>query len=111
MAISITKSGSSVMGNKRVRWGTGNLGTYVAGGIAVSAANLGLSRRIDHLEVSALGATAAGATSIALKWDRTNGKIQAFHADVDVLGTPQDLAEIPGADRSTLIFNWQAMGV
>ena len=111
MAISITTTSRTVMGNKRVRWGTGNLGTYAATGVAVTAANLGFARRIDHLNLNPVAAANAGTTGVTLKWDRANGKIQAFHADVDVAGTAQDLAEKNAVDISAMIFTWEAIGV
>jgi hypothetical protein len=69
MTVASTSSGV-VFGNKQVRWGTGNLGTYAADGIAVTAAQVGLSS-IDMLVPFPSG-------GYTLDWVQSTGKIRAY---------------------------------
>jgi hypothetical protein len=74
------------MGSKKVRFGTGNLGTYVTSGVSIDAAALkalGL-RRLDHLDLQSLTGDRI------FVYDKTNQKILAYTA----LGTEQTQVDI-----------------
>jgi hypothetical protein len=58
-----------------IRRGTGNLGVYATGGVAVGPKDVFLKRRLGHLKLSP---SSDGSTLFF--WDRANGKIKAFTA-------------------------------
>src|SRR5687768_10900444 len=73
MASSLTinsKSHGVVFGNKQVRYGTGNLGTYAADGIAVTAAQCGLSALDLFYPLPSGGTT--------FDWVASTGKVRAY---------------------------------
>lgn len=72
MGLTITLTGDWLanIGNRMQTNGTGNLGTYATGGIAVTAANLGLGR-IDSLVIDPAG-------GYTFEWVRSTGKIKAY---------------------------------
>jgi hypothetical protein len=107
MAISITISERTVMGNKRVHRGTGNLGTYVADGVPITAADVGL-RRLDHLSVSA-SYDAANDIGTPIGYDATNSKITALYDNG--VAAAAGLADASTDDLSGQIFSWEAWGV
>lgn len=104
----ITIAGRTVMGNKRVNYGTGVLtagANYIANGEPVVPGDFGL-KILDHLEVSTNG---TNALAVPLVWDKANSTILAYESDVD---TDQPLAEVGANDNfSTYIFNWKATGI
>lgn len=100
MASSITLSGDYrvSLGNRIMTMGTGNLGTYAAGGIAVSAAQVGLGR-IESLVVEPVG-------GYVFSYDKANGKVLAYQSDDAV----DPLDEVGSTDISASIFRWTAIG-
>lgn len=105
MASSITIVERGVRNNKLWSRGTGNLGTYAAGGIAITANQVGMAV-IDEFTLPGLGAADAGTTGYVHRWDATNGKMQAFEAGAD--GAPLD--EAGTDDMSAHVFHWEAIG-
>ena len=98
MAATITVSDKGVNGNKRSNSGTGNLGTYATGGIAVGANDCGLSV-MDELDVQPAG-------GYVFEWDKTNGKVKAY-----LSGTAGAVLNQVGAvDLSGVTFRWSARG-
>jgi hypothetical protein len=100
MASSITLSGDWLvsLGNRRMTYGTGNLGTYAAGGVAVTAAQVGLGA-IDDLQVMPAG-------GYVFEYDKTNGKVLAYQSDDAV----DPLDEVGATDISAIIFRFEAVG-
>lgn len=105
MAATITIQDRSVAGNKYVRTGIGNLGTYAAGGVAVTKTDFDLPVSLDYLT---LGPAQDATTAYVLSYDKTNGKIQAFMQSDSDNNLP--LAEVGATDISLLIFRWRAEG-
>lgn len=106
MAASITVEDRYVQGSKNVRTGYGNLGTYAAGGVAVTKAMFELPVSLDTLT---LGLAQDATTAYVLSYDKTNGKIQAF------MQTDSDnnvaLGEVGATDITLLVFRYTAYGV
>jgi hypothetical protein len=100
MASTITLSGDYMtsVGNRIMTHGTGNLGTYSSGGIAVTAAQLGLG------VVEILNLEAAG--GYLFRWDKANGKVMAYQSDDAV----DPLDEVGSTDISAVVFRWNAFG-
>ncbi len=78
MAVSITfdprsQGGLAFSGSEKVRRGTGNLGTYATGGVAITPANF-LLKRLDHLDLQVVGGTHV------MTFDKANMKIKAYSA-------------------------------
>ena len=88
----------SVQGNKVVTHGTGNLGTYAANGIAVTANQVGLGI-IEDLQVHPVD-------GYVFEYDKTNGKVKAYEAGAD--GAALD--EVGVVDLSSNVFRFQATG-
>lgn len=104
MASSMTVSDKYAVGNKLQRNGTGNLGTYATGGIAVTAAQLALSV-IDELMVHSAG-------GYVFEWDKANGKVKAYlqKAPADLGASDIPLPELGAVDISATTFRWTARG-
>lgn len=100
MASTLTVAGTTVWGNKRITYGTGNLGTYAANGIAVTAAQCGL-KALEFLYVGNVG-------GYVMEWDKANGKVKVY-----LDATPAASAALPelgAVDISTSTLNWLAIG-
>lgn len=69
-----TADGRYVQGSRLVRKGSGNLGTYATGGIAITAAQLEFPGTIGDFEVS------GNPSGYNFEWDKTNSKIKASAA-------------------------------
>jgi len=110
MAATITVSGFTVAGNKRKSWGTGQLGTYAADGIAVTAAQFGLNV-LDQVIVSP-SYDAANNIGCPVGYDRVNGKLTALYQTdpAAVGGANVALVDAAAADLSLQIFSWEAQG-
>lgn len=106
MAATITVSGFTVQGNKRKSWGTGQLGAYAAGGVAVTAAQVGLNV-LDHLTVQS-SLNAAGPVGTPLGWIRSSGKIAALYDNA--VAAAAALTEAAAEDLSLQLFSWEAIG-
>lgn len=107
MASTITLSGDwlNTFGAKRITQGTGNLGNpYASGGIAVSAAQVGLGV-IDSLKVQPT-------SGYVFEWVRSTGKIKAYDNKDPGAAGGADLAlpEVGAIDLSAVTFNWEAIG-
>ena len=106
MASTITLTGDwmTSLGNRRQTNGTGNPGTYAAGGIAVSAKQVGLGF-IDDMAVSPAG-------GLVFEYDKTNGKVLAYQqTDPTAAGGANiPLVEVGATDISAKVFRFQAIG-
>lgn len=99
MAATISLVGDIIsMGSRRMTTGTGNLGTYSSGGIAVSAQNFALGQ-ISHLTVESAG-------GYIFRYNASTGKIMAYQSDDAV----DPLDEVGSVDISAAVFDWQAVG-
>ena len=99
MASSVTLVEITQSGNKYRTHGTMNLGTYAAGGVAITARNLGLSV-IEVLNIT-------GAGGYVFEFDRSNLKIKAYEAGADSAA----LDEVGSTDISAAEAEWEASGV
>ena len=106
MASTITLSGDWLvyLGNRRMTMGSGNLGTYAAGGIAVTAAQVGLGV-IDELIVDSAG-------GYLFRYDKANSKVMAYQqTDPGAVGGANiPLVEVGSTDISASVFRFQAIG-
>jgi hypothetical protein len=69
--------------------------TYAAGGVAVTPATFGLTQ-IVAIFAESVGAAAAGAVGISVRYDRTNSKLQEFRSG----GAAADFPESGNVDHS-----------
>jgi len=106
MAVSITISGRTVHGNKRKTWGTGNLGTYVADGVAVTASSFRLNR-LDYVTVQS-SYDAANNVGTPLGFDRANSKIVALYDRTPAAA--QALLDAATDSLALQLFTWEAYG-
>lgn len=96
------QDGRGAAGDKFVRRGTLNLGTYATNGIALTKAQLELPVNISHLDIG----SSAGYVA---EWDKTNGKVKVFIDKTPAAATA--LAEVGNAvDLSAINFRFLAMG-
>lgn len=100
MASTITLTGDwlTSLGNRRMTHGTGNLGTYAANGIAVSANQLGLGV-IDSFSIDSAG-------GYVFRYDAAAGKVMAYQSDDAV----DPLDEVGSTDITAAVFTWRAIG-
>lgn len=100
MASTITLAGDwlSTQGNLQHTHGTGNLGTYAAGGIQVTANQVGLGV-IEDLVIMPAG-------GYVFSWDKPNDLVLAHEAGAD--GAPLD--EVGVTDISGTTFRFHATG-
>lgn len=109
MAASLTISHRYVQGNRYVRSGTGNLGTYATGGVTVTKAALDLPVRVTHFYVGEAGGyvfevSALADASATVKAYRQKDPAAAGGADIA-------LPEVANAvDLSAVTFRWRAEG-
>lgn len=96
--ISLTGDWMISLGNRTMTRGTGNLGTYAADGIEVSAAQVGLGS-IDDLMVDPAG-------GYVFEYVKSTGKVKAYQSDDAV----DPLDEVGTTDISSITFNWRAIG-
>jgi hypothetical protein len=106
MASSITLSGDWLvsLGNRQMTMGSGNLGTYAAGGVVVTPNQVGLGV-IDELIVDSAG-------GYVFRYDKAAGKVMAFQ-DTDPAaagGSNIPLVEVGATDISSAVFRFQAIG-
>jgi len=106
MAVSTTVLGRTVHGNKRKTWGTGNLGTYAADGVAVTAANFRLNR-LDYVVVQS-SYDAANNIGTPLGFDKTNSKITALYDNA--VAAAAALADAAADSLALQLFTWEAYG-
>lgn len=102
MASTITLSGDWLVsnGNRTLTKGTGNLGTYATGGIAVSAAQCGLGQ-IDSLVVDPAG-------GYVFSYAPSTGKVLAYWTGA---ATSAVLAEVTtSTNLAGVTFTWRALG-
>lgn len=107
MASTITLAGDWMqsVGNVRQTIGTGNLGNpYASGGIAVSAAQVGLGVILD-LDVQPAG-------GYVFEYVKSTGKVKAYDNKDPAAAGGADLAlpEVGAIDLSTILFNFVATG-
>lgn len=86
------------IGNRNMTKGTGNLGTYESGGVAVTPKQLGLGL-IEHMDI-------ASVNGYIFNWDKATGKILAYQSDDAV----DPLDEVGSTDISASVFRWTAIG-
>lgn len=100
MAVTITLTGDwlTTLGSKRLTYGTGNLGTYTADGIAVTANKVGLGV-IEDLQIQPAG-------GYVFEYVKSTGKIKAYQSDDAV----DALDEVGSTDISAAVFRWSAIG-
>lgn len=107
--LTIATDGRGAAGDKLVRRGTGNLGTYATGGIAVTKANCDLPVKLSRLEIDPAGgyifeASALTVNGATIKAYRQKDPAAAGGADIP-------LPEVANAvDLSAVTFNWTATG-
>lgn len=107
MASTMTLSGDWMvsLGNRRLTQGTGNLGTYATGGIAVTATQVGLGA-IDDLVVMPAG-------GYVFEYDKTNGKVLAYDQKDPAAAGGADIA-LPqvatATSLSSITFRFHAFG-
>lgn len=95
MAATITLVGDMIsLGNRRMSTGTGNLGTYSSGGVAVTPNKFGLG------EISNLSIASAG--GYVFRYSASAGKILAYQSDDAV----DPLDEVGSTDISAAVFDW-----
>jgi hypothetical protein len=98
--------GRYVQGNRHVRKGSGNLGTYATNGVAVTVAQLEFPGTIAELDIG----PSAG---IIYEWDKTNSKVKAYRQKDPGAAGGADIAlpEVAnGVDLSSLAFRFRAEG-
>lgn len=99
--------GSKVAGAVKVRYGSGNLGTYASNGVAVTTTQFGFALKISDLD-------ARNAAGIVFEWDKTNSKVKAFRQKDPgaVGGADIALPEVAnGVDLSAVTFRFRAEGL
>lgn len=100
-SVSISVGGKYATGNKFRRHGTGNLGTYATGGVAITAAQLALSV-IDDLQVMPAG-------GYVFEWNKTTGLVLAYEEEAAAAGGP--LLEVGnGTNLAGVTFRFEAVG-
>lgn len=100
------QDGRGAAGDKLVRRGTLNLGTYATNGVALTKAQLDLPVSINHLDVG------SSAGYIA-EWDKTNQKVKVYRQKDPAAAGGADIAlpEVANAvDLSAVNFRFFAMG-
>lgn len=104
MALTFSEISRTIFGNKRIVVTEITFdSSYATGGEALTPANLGLAS-IDALIPSGVAAAAAGAAAVAVKFDRTNNKLQAFRVGaIAASGDPETLAAASLAEVSNTI--------
>lgn len=86
------------VGNRMMTQGTGNLGVYTAGGIAVTPQQVGLGQ-IEQFNCES-------ADGYIYRWNKATGKIMAYQSDDAV----DPLDEVGSTDITASVFRWQAIG-
>ena len=86
------------LGNRRMTQGTGNVGTYTSGGIAVTPKQCGLGL-IEFIDIDSAG-------GYVFRYDAANAKIMAYQSDDAV----DPLDEVGSVDLSAVTFSWRAVG-
>lgn len=105
MALTVTISTKSVMGNRRYHTGTLDFdSSYPTGGEPITVANVGFISEINDMTFAALGA----ALGYDVKFDRVNSKVMVFRTDQ--VDDPAE--EVPDTTNlSTLTgVQWTAIG-
>lgn len=107
MASAVTSDGvpHSGAGDSNMRRGTFNLGTYATGGVAITAAQLGLTT-IEHLDVGTAG-------GILFEWIKSSGLVKAYRQKDPAAAGGADIAlpEVANAvDISANVGRYQAWG-
>src|SRR4051794_25470225 len=109
MAATITmdagQDGRSASGDRFIRRGTINLGTYASGGIAVTKASFDLPVSLDDLRVDSAG-------GYVFRWDKTNAKVMAYIGKDPAAAGGADvvLQEVGSVDISAAIARFRAEG-
>jgi hypothetical protein len=110
MAITITldsgRDGRAVAGDRYIRRGSGNLGTYATGGVAFTKANFDLPVSIDDIQIQ----PAAG---YVFEVDKTNSKIKAYDQKDPAAAGGADIAlpEVANAvNLAAVTFRFRAEG-
>jgi len=105
MALTVTPIRRTVFGNRRVV--TADVAfdnAYTAGGLALTPANLGLSK-IDHV-VGSVASKSDLSLAVSVQYDYTNSKLVAFKSN-----TSADLQQVAAAaDLSTYTARITAIG-
>jgi hypothetical protein len=110
MAATITfdagQEGRYVQGDRYVRTGTLNVGTYATNGVAVTKANFDLPVSLTHLEVDSSG-------GYIFEFDKANSKIKAYRQKDPAAAGGADipLPEVANAvDLSSITPRFRAVG-
>jgi len=102
MSSTLTLTGDWLIsvGNRMQTHGTGNLGTYATGGVAVTASQVGLGR-ISFIQVQPAG-------GYVFEYDATAGKIKAYWTGA---ATSSVLAEVDtSTNLAAITFRFVAEG-
>lgn len=103
MAATVTidsgSAGRFVQGNKLIRTGTINLGTYTSGGIAVTAAMFEMPAILHDLYVESAG-------GYVFRYDKTNKKVMAYMS----AGSAAAMGEVGSTDISAAVARFKAEG-
>lgn len=104
MALTVTEIARSVFGNKRTVIAEITFdSSYATGGEALVAADFGLSS-LDAVMPAGVAAAAAGAAAVAVKFDRTNNKLQAFRVGaIAASGDAETIAAVSLAEVGSTI--------
>lgn len=105
ITITAGQDGRSAAGDQNVRRGTMTLGTYAAGGIAVTKAQLDLPVSITDVHVQSSG-------GYVPRWDATNGKVMLYVGKDpgNAGGADVVLQEVGSVDVSGTTFRFTAWG-
>jgi hypothetical protein len=100
------RDGRAVAGDRFIRRGSGNVGTYATNGVAVTKANFDLPVSLTHLEVDSSG-------GYIFEFDKANSKIKAYRQKDPAAAGGADipLPEVANAvDLSSITPRFRAEG-
>lgn len=98
MASTVTLNSDKFEGFK---FGTVSLGTYAAGGVAVTGTQVGCPESLVHLQVGPAGGYVA---------EYTGGKVKVYLQDYDLASADAALVEAGSIDLSSIKFPFIAFG-
>lgn len=81
MALTLSRVTATVIGNKKMRtYDVTFDSSYVTGGESLTASDLGL-KKVEQVLTDAGAKNSAGTQSVPVRYDYTNGKLQAYRYD------------------------------